>query len=67
MSNDEWIKMQVGRLPTSVLKQKAFLGYKKKYDEAFENEKIEHKKENSATRYANLALTDFIKRVLRNE
>ena len=65
MSNDEWVSLQVGKLPTSELKQRAFIGYKKKYDEAFNEEKADHKKENTATRAANLALTDFIKRVFK--
>tara|TARA_R110000782_G_scaffold231844_1_gene318155 strand:+ start:270 stop:470 length:201 start_codon:yes stop_codon:yes gene_type:complete len=65
LSNDEWVNLQVGSLPTSELKQRAFIGYKEKYDEAFNEEKADHKKENTATKAANLALTDFIKRVFK--
>lgn len=62
MDNDKWIKLQMVKLPPQLV-PKAYKGYKNKYDEAYEKEPVDHKKENVATRTANLALINYIKKV----
>ena len=67
MNNDEWVSNQMRSLQTVLLKQRAYAGYKLKYQEAYDNEKIEHRKDNAGTRAANLALLNFIKRVKKHD
>tara|TARA_R110000796_G_C14220156_1_gene394476 strand:+ start:278 stop:490 length:213 start_codon:yes stop_codon:yes gene_type:complete len=62
--NDKWVQEQILRISKVHYRVLAFEGYKKRYDEAFALEPIEYKKENTAMRTANLALTAYVNKVL---
>tara|TARA_R110002096_G_scaffold55501_1_gene142340 strand:+ start:378 stop:602 length:225 start_codon:yes stop_codon:yes gene_type:complete len=64
-SDDEkFVQKTILKLPSTATKQKAWAGYKAKYDVAFANEQVEHRKENKARTAANTALREYVDKVL---
>ena len=58
-----WIKEQLSKLPVAY-RTKAVKGYDAAYEEAFDAESLEHKKENRARFAANTRLRRYVERVL---
>lgn len=57
--DEKWYHEQLRKVPM-LYKQKATEGYRKVWIEAYEAEPEEHKKENAASRAANLRLSEFV-------
>ena len=59
----QWIKQQITSISVIEYRKMAWTGYAKKFNDAFNAEPVEHKKENKARRVANNALREFVKKV----
>ena len=59
--NEKWIIEQMSKLPTKVRAEISAL-YSDVYVSAYNNEPINHKKENKARREANTRLREYVKR-----
>ncbi len=58
----QWFREQLAKLPAAYIKQ-AKEGYQSVWEKAFEDEPIEHKKQNSARRAANIRLREFVEKI----
>jgi hypothetical protein len=59
----KWIEEQLKKLPPSALAT-AIKGYEKVFSESYDNEPIEHAKENAARRAANTRLRLYVQKVI---
>jgi hypothetical protein len=59
----KWIEEQLKKLPPSALAV-AVRGYEKVFSESYDNEPIEHAKENAARRAANTRLREYVKKII---
>lgn len=60
----KWIEEQLKKLPPSALAT-AIKGYEKVFSESYDNEPIEHKKENKARHAANTRLRLYVQKVIK--
>ena len=61
----KWVTEQLNQLPNPTVRQGALLKYREVYDESYESEPIEHKKNNVARREANTRLMRYVKAVIK--
>jgi len=62
--NEDFVKRTINKLPDVKLRLLAWECYKRKYDEAYNNEPEPHKKENKAVFTANTALRTYVNKVI---
>ena len=60
--DEKWVTKQITKIPEPGLRVKVWQAYKKAFDEAFETEPLEHRKENKARFAANNRLRLFIEK-----
>jgi len=58
--DEKWVTEQIRQLPTYEMRQTAMDGYKKVFAKYYENEPLEHRKDGTARRAANIALRKYI-------
>ena len=61
--DEKWVKNKINELIDIKIKLIAWESYKKKYDQAFFDEKIEHRKIGAARKAANNALRNYVDKV----
>lgn len=62
--DEDWLKNKINELPEVKTRLLAWSCYKKKYDDAFNAEPAEHRKEGKARFTANSALRIYVEKVL---
>jgi hypothetical protein len=60
--DEKWVTKQITKISDLGLRVKVWQAYKKAFDEAFETEPLEHRKENKARFAANNRLRLFIEK-----
>ena len=64
--DEKWVKQQITTITDPVLRVKVWQAYRKAFDDAFDAEPLEHKKENKARFAANNRLRIFIEKRSNN-
>lgn len=64
--DEAWVKKKINELSEIKIKILAWECYKKKYNEVFESEVIEHRKQGAARFAANSALRIYVKKVIES-
>lgn len=59
--DEKWVTEQIVKIHDPQIRVKVWQAYKKVFDETFDNEPMEHKKENKARFAANNRLRIFVK------
>lgn len=59
----KWIEEQLKKLPPSALAT-AIKGYEKVFSESYDNEPLEHRKENKARFTANTRLREYVEKII---
>ena len=60
--DQKWFREQLAKIPAAYIQQ-AKDGYQSVWENAYNYESIEHKKQNSARRAANIRLREFVKKI----